>query len=320
MNLISIVISLFLMSCASTSYLAEQAKGQYGLLAKREDLSKVIKKKETSKELKNKLELVLEVKNFLKKDLRLDPKDSYSAYVRLDKPWVIKNLTVSEKCKVKPYKWDFPIVGKVPYLGFFNEESALKKENEFKKNGYDTNLRGVAAYSTLGWFSDPVLSTYIGFRDDYLISIIIHETVHLNIFKKNEMKFNENIAVFIEGEGTKLFLLKKYGAGSEEYKGFIKALAAEEERLTVLKGFLKEIEEYYKANKCDVIKKNRDKKFKDFEERYFKKFSRRLKLNNAFFVNIKLYNVDKSKFENEYKQRFNSDLPKFIEYYKKNSR
>jgi predicted aminopeptidase len=297
--------------------LSEQAKGQYNLLSKRESIEKVLKKDEISKKTKSKLNLVLEVREFLKNDLGLKVKDNYTTYVNLERPWVVKALTVSYKCAIRAHTWSFPIVGKVPYLGFFNEKSALKEQELFKQKGFDTYLRGVSAYSTLGWFSDSVISTFVNYSDYNLISTIIHETVHMNIFKKGKMKFNENIAVFIEKEGTRLFIIKKYGKDSKIIKNYEKSLARSKERRIYFKKHVDDLKKLYKSNdNCSELLKTREIEFRKIENGYKKRFGRKIEVNNAYLVNFSVYNIKLDTFQKEFKEKFAGSLVDFIAHYR----
>jgi len=305
-------------SCASTSYLLEQAKGQVSLLSKREKIKEVLKNDKTPDNVKKKLELVLDVREFVSKQLDLEVEDNYSTYVDVGRSWVVKTLTASDKCSISPYHWKFPIVGRVPYLGFFNEMSAEKKKREFESRGFDTYLRDVSAYSTLGWFSDPVLSSFLKYRDFIIIGTIIHETVHMNIFKKGDMKFNENLATFIEEVGTEIFIKERYGKASEMYKDYLKYLSRVKKRIEFLKKVLKDLKAFYGSGlSCDEIKNRRQGKFDVIEEKYRTNYGRKIKVNNAYFVNIALYNIDQEKLYKEYREKFNKNLRAFIAHYRK---
>jgi len=299
------------------NYLSEQADGQLEIINKREKIDTILKNEKVSEEIKEKLRLVLDVRGVIEKELSLKVYDNYSTYVDLKRAWVIKVLSVSEKCEIKPFEWSFPVVGSVPYLGFFKEQSAIRKEKEFKAKGYDTIISDVPAFSTLGWFSDPVLSSFISYNDFYIISTIIHETVHVNIFQKGDMTFNENIASFIEEEGTKLYLEKKYGKDSSKYIEYQSYIAKEALKINYLKKVIYELEVFYSRGvDCTKIKKQRKEKFRAYEKEFMEQFGYKVKINNAFLVYIKLYNIQKDHFQKELKEKFDDNLKLFIESYK----
>src|SRR5262249_33798482 len=132
-------------------------------------------------ETKRKLRLVLEVKKFAEEKLSLTSNRNYLTYVALDRDSVSYVLQVAPFNELSHYEWDYPIVGKMPYKGFFNKDLAKEEAKKFPEEKWDTYIRGVSAYSTLGWFHDPVLSSMLKYSDHELVDTIIHETVHANV-------------------------------------------------------------------------------------------------------------------------------------------
>src|SRR5690606_3806447 len=122
---------------------------------------------------------------------------NYSEVAWLDRRYVSWTVSASDPWRLQPYEWSFPIVGRVPYLGFFKEEEAREKEQELIQKGLDTYLRGVSAYSTLGWFEDPLLSSMLNYEDHVLAETLIHELVHTTIWIKNSTDFNERLASYL---------------------------------------------------------------------------------------------------------------------------
>ena len=126
-------------------------------------------------------------------------------YYEVKNPPVAYNLTVSPQLQLEAYRWCFPIVGCLPYKGYFDKQKALDEMNKMSGKGYDTYLRPVAAYSTLGWFKDPIFSTMLRYEETTLVEIILHEMVHATIFIKDQGAFNEGVATFIGEKGTLAF-------------------------------------------------------------------------------------------------------------------
>jgi len=143
---------------------------------------------------------------------------NYSKYVDLKRPYVTYTVTASQKWKFEPYLWNFPIIGKSPYKGFYKEELAKEEAEELKKADLDVSVRGVSAYSTLGWLTDPLLSSMLKYSDQQLVNTIIHELVHTTLFIKDNINFNERLAVFVANKGTELFYMDKEGPNSETLK------------------------------------------------------------------------------------------------------
>ncbi|MEJ2006289.1 MAG: aminopeptidase, partial [Cyclobacteriaceae bacterium] len=120
----------------------------------------------------------------------------------------------------EPYEWSFPVVGTVPYKGFFRQELAVKEMERVRSLGYDAGIRTVGGWSTLGWFRDPILSDMLGRSDGDLANLIIHELVHATIFVKDSVTFNENLASFIGDRGAVEFLKSNFGEESIQLKNY----------------------------------------------------------------------------------------------------
>lgn len=174
----------FSLGC-SLSYIANSGLEQSRLLLKRQPIKKVLLKKNLSQKLKSKLKLVEEVKEFSESHLGLKQTKNYSSYVDVHRPYLTWLLRAAHTDSLTPYEWWFPIIGKVPYKGYFKKEEALRAQKKFDPKKYDTYVRGVSAYSTLGWFNDPVVSTMLKYKDHNLVNLIIHESVHASIYKKS---------------------------------------------------------------------------------------------------------------------------------------
>lgn len=168
---------------------------------------------------------VAQMKAFSKRQ-GLVPTDSYEDFVNLDRDSVVYVVTAAPQLSLEPLRWDFPIVGSVPYLGWFDEMEAREQARKLRQEGYDVYLRGAAAYSTLGWFNDPVLSSMIDDGDEAageLADTIIHESVHATVYVKDQSEFNESLAAFVAEKLTPVFLTERYGVGSAELEAYLDA-------------------------------------------------------------------------------------------------
>ncbi len=256
-----------------------------------------------SGEQKQKLELAIELRNFMKTDLNLDTENNYSRYVHLDQKYVTYAVNAAPKDKLKQYKWKFPIIGSVPYKGYFKKESALEEEARLKKKNLDTHVRGVSAYSTLGWFEDPLLSSMLRMKEHHFVNTLIHETVHANLYIKGQSKFNERVASFLGQLGAEAYYKKTNR--SDELR---KTVAAETHDELLFSKFitaeLKALRQWYqkKSGSADVLTA-REEQFDGMKARFKKQISPQLKtenyqwfakkeLNNAFLVLLELYNSD----------------------------
>lgn len=202
------VLSLALAGC----YVLQQGVGQIKLLAARRPVEDVLADPSTSPEARERLLLIQEARKWGESELGLAHTDSYETYVDLHGKPVSWLVTACPPDSMSPKTWWFPIVGTVPYLGFFDIEDAREKRDELKAEGYDVNVRPVPAYSTLGWFSDPVFSTFVEWPEHVAIGTVLHETTHATVWIKGGAPINEALAEIVGDAGARRFLAEKRGA------------------------------------------------------------------------------------------------------------
>lgn len=325
-----LIVTLPLLGGCQMGYYTQSAYYQMKILAKREPIEKILKEKNPPDELKHKLNLSLEAHRFAIEILKLKNTKSYTTYVDLERPYVTYVVSAAPKWELRHHLWTFPFVGSVPYKGYFNESDAKDEERELKEKNLDTYLRGVSAYSTLGWFDDPLLSTMTKYRDHDLVNTVIHETVHATLYIKNSADFNERLAVFIGNKGTELFYQQKEGLNSptllqiknenEDDQIFSKFISPE----------LNDLENWYKENvnsntssENSELEQKRQNRLATIQEKFknnilsqlksdsYQSFSKN-KLNNAKLLIYKTYNQDLADFEALFKKA-NQDIPTFIE-------
>lgn len=204
-----ILCTWLLSGCDSLAYLGQAASGQWELLHKREPIADLVAASSTDEVLKQKLSLVLEARAWASRELGLETGEAYADFVALDRPYVVWNVVAAPEFSVAPMQWCFPIAGCVSYRGYFDEADARQYAEEMKRQGYDTYVGGVEAYSTLGWFDDPVLSTFVKRSDTSLVALVFHELAHRTLYVKNDSTFNESFATLIEQEGVRRWLAAK---------------------------------------------------------------------------------------------------------------
>jgi predicted aminopeptidase len=185
------------------------------MLNSKEPIDELLKSDRLTPEQRKKVELSQEVRVYAFEKLKLKKTKNYSQYVDLKRPYVTYTVTASEKWAFKPYLWNFPIIGKAPYKGFYSEDLAKEEADEMKAKNYDVSVRGVSAYSTLGKLTDPLLSSMLNYSEHHLTNTILHELTHTTLFIKDNIDFNERLAVFVANKGTELFYLDKEGANSK---------------------------------------------------------------------------------------------------------
>lgn len=189
----------------SAGYLLHLGSGQARIVLEKKPVAEILQTGSLSDERREKLLLVLEAKVFGEAELGLARSRNYTTYYEVRGPAVAYNLTACPALSLDPHTWCFPIAGCLPYKGFFDRERALAETRKMAAFGYDTLLRPVAAYSTLGWFSDPVFSTMLDYEETDLVETILHEMVHRTVFLKHQGAFNEALATFVAGRGTEAF-------------------------------------------------------------------------------------------------------------------
>ena len=191
---------------ASGCYLLQAATGQMELTSKRRPIEKVLADTRTSEELRNRLQYVSAARTFASAELGLPDNDSYRSYADLGRPFVVWNVFATEEFSVQPRRWCFPIAGCVVYRGYFDEENAQTYARRLRLRGLDTVVGGVAAYSTLGHFKDPVLNTMLGWSDVQLASTLFHELAHQVVYVPGDSEFNEAFATVVEEAGLQRWL------------------------------------------------------------------------------------------------------------------
>jgi predicted aminopeptidase len=200
--------------CESISYYSQAIGGQLSLFSRSRPVEDWLADPATTPELRGRLLQAREIREFASRRLGLPDNGSYHSYAQLDRPYVVWNVYAAAEFSVTAKQECFPVAGCVSYRGFFSEADAQRHAEGLRKQGYDVYVGGVAAYSTLGWFDDPLLSTFIGFSDTQLARLVFHELAHQKVYAKNDTAFNESFAVTVEEEGVRRWL-EAGGRGAE---------------------------------------------------------------------------------------------------------
>jgi len=240
----SLFAVLLLSGCETLAYYAQAINGQLTLMSRAQPVASVIADPATPEALRERLELARSIREYASRELKLPDNGSYRSYADIGRPYVVWNVVAAPEFSVEPLESCFPVAGCVPYRGFFDKESAERHAATLRAAGNDVNLRGVAAYSTLGRFNDPLLSTYIRNPDAELARLIFHELAHQLLYVKGDSTFNESFAVAVEHAGVQRWLaatgrsagLKVFFEGQETSKKFFDELARARIRLKALYG------------------------------------------------------------------------------------
>src|ERR1043166_8824 len=199
-------IAAFVTGCNTVSYYQQAVVGQYEILAKREPIDDVLARTNTTAALREKLRLVLDVRKFAERELKLKTDGHYAKYADLGRRYVVWNVYAAPEFSLEPKRWWYPVVGKLKYRGFFSEKDARECAEKLAWEGYDVHVGGVDAYSTLGFFKDPVLNTFIHYTAPDLAEILFHELAHQRVFAKGDTDFNEAFATAVGEEGVRRWL------------------------------------------------------------------------------------------------------------------
>ena len=200
------VVSLLGSGCATVSWYGQAVHGQLDLLCRREPIVKLINDPSTDPELRQRLAMVLEIREFAGQQLDLPDSRSYSHYADLEREAAVWNVIAAERFEMSPRTWCYPIAGCLAYRGYFNRDRAIAYAERLERQGYDVAVSPAVAYSTLGWFADPVLNTMLAWDDARLAGLIFHELAHEKLFVPGDTAFNEAYATVVEREGVRRWL------------------------------------------------------------------------------------------------------------------
>jgi len=198
--------ALILAGCAQFRYYVQAAQGQYSLWSDARPIEDWLGDPSTDPQLKARLEKALLIRKFAVRELGLPDNASYKNYAALTRPFVLWNVVATPELSLRPIQWCFPIAGCVSYRGYYSKEDAQSYADELRKEGDDVQVAGVPAYSTLGWFSDPLLSTFINYSDAELARMVFHELAHQVVYVPGDSQFNEGFATAVEEAGVDRWL------------------------------------------------------------------------------------------------------------------
>ena len=269
------------------------------------------------------VELVQDIRRFASEELGLKMSKNYTRYVQLDRDYLVAVVSASAADSFARHEWKFPVVGRLPYKGFFNIEDARKEGAKLKKNGLDVWIRTVDAFSTLGWFSDPLYSYMRDYSPYRLAELIIHESMHATVFLKGQAQFNEELAEFTGNEGARLYMEARFGADFREYGEMLAANEDNRRYVAFLRELIAELQTLYENGKSreekisekdriiSAAKERFDKEYESlFSGENYRGFST-LPVNNAYLELYRLYYAEDAYIAGLY-ERSGKDLPAFI--------
>ncbi|MGI9301235.1 MAG: aminopeptidase [Gammaproteobacteria bacterium] len=203
---------LVVSACSNLPYYAQSARGHLALMAAREPVDELLSDPESTPDLKSQLVMAREIRDFASLELGLPDNGSYRSYVDLGRPYAVWNVFAAPKFSLQTRNWCFPIAGCVAYRGYFREEAANAFADDLRAEGLDVHVAGSTAYSTLGWFDDPLLNTMFGSGEVRLAGLVFHELAHQQVYVQDDTAFNEGFAVAVEEAGVRVWLERKDSA------------------------------------------------------------------------------------------------------------
>ncbi len=205
-GLMMIASAAMILGCTPVGYYAQSIHGQWDILVRSQPITDVIRQPETTDAVKRRLAQVLEIRRFASDALSLPDNDSYTRYADLGRRYAVWNVFAAPEFSLTPEQWCFPIIGCVVYRGYFKLEDAQRFAARLEGQGKDVFIGGVPAYSTLGWFTDPMLNTVMHYSDEDLAGLVFHELAHQMIYVKDDSVFNESFATTVELEGVRRWI------------------------------------------------------------------------------------------------------------------
>jgi len=240
---------------ASGCYYMQAAAGQWSVLRKSEPIGEVIADSDTSDELAHRLRLVQDARQFSIDELGLPDNESYRKYADIERDFVIWNVFAAPEFSLQPKQWCFPVAGCVSYRGYFSKEAAVNESERLAKRGYDVAVGGVTAYSTLGRFNDPVLSSMMRWDDVELVGVLFHELAHQVLYIKNDTAFNESFATAVEEFGLERWL--HANGQSEEMNEYRQRREFRQLLMALVSDAREDLGAYFAANVDDNEKRRR---------------------------------------------------------------
>ncbi len=257
--------AIMLASCSSLNYYAQAAQGQLNLLSDARPIEDWLSDRSTAPKLRLRLETARQIRTFAVQELGLPDNKSYRNYASLARPFVLWNVVAAPELSLNPIQWCFPVAGCVSYRGYYSKENAQAYAAQLRAEGNDVQVGGVPAYSTLGYFNDPLISTFIYYPDAELARLLFHELSHQVVYVQDDSQFNESFASAVEEAGVERWLS---GFGNQSMRdNYIKFSARKQQFLTLLMDCRRELETMY-ASKTSipakrVAKVRRFQKLKD---------------------------------------------------------
>jgi len=243
-----------LAGCSTLTYYGQAIQGHLSLMAAREPIPELLADPATDAQLRRRLERARAIRAFASEALALPANDSYTTYAQLDRPYVVWNVVATPELSLEPRQWCLPVAGCVSYRGYFARADAEAYAQSLAEEGLDVYTRGAIAYSTLGWFDDPLVSPMLRQDDLALAEVIFHELAHQRLYVKGETMFNEGFATTVGEAGTRRWAERQ---GPETLQRYEQRLARREAFFDLVEAARGRLEAVYVSDRPDPAKRRR---------------------------------------------------------------
>jgi len=256
---------LALTGCQTISYYGQAIHGQCQMVSRQRPIEALLNDPATPEPLKSRLRLVLEIRQFAEKELQLPANGHYLNYADLGRPYAVWNVYAAPEFSLEAKTWWYPFVGSLEYRGYFSEARARRYATKLKAEGLDVHVGGVSAYSTLGWFRDPVLNTFIDDSNGDLAELLFHELAHQKLFVAGDTDFNEAFATAVAEEGLRRWMRLRsdssatadYEAGARRMKQFVELVSAASAKLETLYTSTSSLTDELKPAQIDFLRREK---------------------------------------------------------------
>ncbi|MGB5688807.1 MAG: aminopeptidase [Woeseiaceae bacterium] len=251
--MLRIILTVVLLLPLGGCYYMQAAKGQLELNRKREPIEEILQDPETSPQLAARLRLVQDARRFSVDELGLPDNKSYHSYADIERDFVVWNVFAAPEFSMQPKTWCFPVAGCVAYRGYFSQEDAVRESRRLAENGFDVAVGGVAAYSTLGKFNDPIVSSMMNWSDVQLVGVLFHELAHQVLYVKGDSGFNESFATAVEEFGVQRWLESR--GQLDEIAAYLEARALRQDLMALVAEARSDLEGLYADDLSDEEKR-----------------------------------------------------------------
>lgn len=267
-NLCLFVLLACLCGCKSVHFYAQAIRGQTQILTHRRNIGLVISDTNTPPEVRKKLQCVQEIRQFASQELHLPGKSYYRKYADIHRPYVVWIVTATPELSLQPYTWWYLVIGKASYRGFFSKKAALDCAKQMEKKGFDVYVGGVETYSTLGWFEDPILNTFVDEPEEEMAETLFHELAHHKVYISDGTDFNEAFATAVAREGMHRWFEARHQP--QDFKRYRETLEHDEAFTELIMATVRDLNRLYTNSTLSIEAKRKGKQqaFRELRARF----------------------------------------------------